>query len=182
MPKKEIDYSKSIIYKIVCKDPEVKECYVGSTTDLTRRRQGHKNTCNNVNDKRSDLYVYRFIRENGGFDNWEVVKIEDYPCENREDLHKRERYNLETLKASLNTVIPSRKEKEQKKEYYLKNRDKFIEYTRKHQKQFYEKAKKHLKEKVMCDCGGKYTYWNLKQHQRTKKHQKWLNNQENDKS
>ena len=30
MPKLEIDYSKAIMYKIVCKDPTIKELYVGS--------------------------------------------------------------------------------------------------------------------------------------------------------
>ena len=32
MPKKEIDYSNTIIYRIVCKDTNITECYVGHTT------------------------------------------------------------------------------------------------------------------------------------------------------
>ena len=175
MPKKEIDYSKGVIYKIVCRNPEVKECYVGSTTDLVRRRYGHKNASSNSNSMNYNLYLYRYIRENGGFDNWDVVKIEDYPCDNHEDLHKRERHYIETLNAKLNMNIPSRKEKEQKKEYYARNRDKLIDYGRRTRNYFYNNMKERLKEKVSCDCGGKYTYWNLKQHQKTKKHQDWLN-------
>ena len=42
MPKKNIDYSKTIIYKIVCKDLAVKDVYVGSTTHFINRKYGHK--------------------------------------------------------------------------------------------------------------------------------------------
>ena len=38
MPKENIDYSKTIIYKIVCKDINIKDCYVGSTTNFTNRK------------------------------------------------------------------------------------------------------------------------------------------------
>ena len=38
MPQKPIDYSKTIIYRIVCKDINIKECYVGSTTDFKGRK------------------------------------------------------------------------------------------------------------------------------------------------
>ena len=42
MPKENIDYSKTIIYKIVCKDIDIEDCYVGSTTDFVRRKSEHK--------------------------------------------------------------------------------------------------------------------------------------------
>ena len=39
MPHKPTDYSKTIIYKIVCKNPEIKNTYVGSTTDFASRKK-----------------------------------------------------------------------------------------------------------------------------------------------
>ena len=42
MPRLPIDYSKTIIYRIVCKNPEIKDCYVGQTTDFTSRKSCHK--------------------------------------------------------------------------------------------------------------------------------------------
>ena len=39
MPKLPIDYSKTIIYKIICCDLNIKDCYVGHTTDFTRRNK-----------------------------------------------------------------------------------------------------------------------------------------------
>ena len=41
MPKKNIDYSKGLIYKIQHEDIE-ELLYVGSTTDITRRKYEHK--------------------------------------------------------------------------------------------------------------------------------------------
>ena len=42
MPKTAIDYSKTIIYKIVCNDLDITDLYVGHTTDFIRRRHHHK--------------------------------------------------------------------------------------------------------------------------------------------
>ena len=36
MPKDSIDYSNTIIYKIYCKNPEIKDIYVGHTTILRK--------------------------------------------------------------------------------------------------------------------------------------------------
>ena len=44
------DYTKAVIYKICCKDVEVKDEYIGSTLDFLKRRQCHKTRCTNEND------------------------------------------------------------------------------------------------------------------------------------
>ena len=140
MPRKEVDYSKAAIYKIVCRDTQIKECYVGSTTDLTRRRYFHKSTSENSNDRRYKFFLYQFIRRNGGWENFDLVKIEDFPCNNKEDLHKRERYWIETLNSSLNRAIPTRTKKEYDKHY-----EKEIKERR---KAYYEENKKSINERV----------------------------------
>ena len=112
MTKIPIDYSKALIYKIVCKDVNIFSCYVGSTTDIIKRRSQHKSACNRINGKLYNIYVYQFIRSNGGWSNWDVVLVEYYPCETKLELLKRERYWIEQLKATLNKVIPSRSQKE----------------------------------------------------------------------
>ena len=61
MPRKEIDYSKTVMYKIVCNDLRVKDLYVGHTTDFTKRKNGHKTNCFNVNSKLFNLKVYKCI-------------------------------------------------------------------------------------------------------------------------
>ena len=65
-----VNYSNSIIYKLCCLDPNIIEIYIGSTTNKYRRKQQHKSSCNSSNGKYYNLYLYQFIRENGGFANW----------------------------------------------------------------------------------------------------------------
>ena len=47
MPKNEIDYYNYIIYKIVCKDSNIKDIYVGHTTNFVQRKYAHKQGCIN---------------------------------------------------------------------------------------------------------------------------------------
>jgi hypothetical protein len=51
MPRKAIDYSRSCIYKISCLDAEIEDVYIGSTTNLVKRRNRHKNACNDPKSK-----------------------------------------------------------------------------------------------------------------------------------
>lgn len=120
MPKTQIDYSKSIIYKLCCKDPEIKDIYIGSTTNFRIRKNGHKTTCNNINSKNYNHRVYKFIRDNGNWENWDMVMIEEYKeCQSKLQLEKKERYYIETLCSTLNMCIPTRTTKE----YLVSSRD-----------------------------------------------------------
>ena len=112
MPKKDVDYSKTIIYKIVCKDLEVKDVYVGSTTNFTQRKHGHKSKYNSNKTHIYNRKVYVMIRKNGGFDNWEMIEIEKYPCEDSNEATTRERYYYELLNASMNSQSPNASNKE----------------------------------------------------------------------
>lgn len=102
-----IDYVKTIIYKICCKNKTMKECYVGHTTNFKQRKIEHKYACCNENSKSYNSKVYSFIRDNGGFDNWEFVEIEKFPCNSKEEAQMRENYWYFNLKATLNTISPS---------------------------------------------------------------------------
>ena len=102
MPKLPTDYSKTIIYKIVCKDINIKDFYVAQTTDFIRRQYKHKYDCNNPNSKKYNKYVYKFIRNNGGWQNWDMIEIEKYNCNGIAGAWERETYWLEELKPTLN--------------------------------------------------------------------------------
>jgi len=97
MPRQEIDYFKTVIYKIVCIDLEIGDCYVGSTTDFRKRKNQHKTHCGTKN-----LKLYQFINSNGGWDNWDMIEIEKFPCMDSNEQRRRERYWIEELKAELN--------------------------------------------------------------------------------
>jgi len=111
------EYINTVIYKIYCKDENINDMYVGHTTNFNLRKNGHKSSCTSENNKYHKLPVYIFIRENGGWDNWQMEEIEKFPCNNYIEASQRERYWLENLKVTLNKVIPSRTKKEWENEH-----------------------------------------------------------------
>ena len=127
MPRKAIDYSNTIIYKLCCNNPNITDVYVGHTTDFTNRKRNHKQSCNNENNKSYNFYVYQFIRENGGWTNWSMIEIEKICCIGSNEACKHERIHLELLKATLNINIPSRTRKETTKIYNDNNKEKLKE-------------------------------------------------------
>ena len=102
MSKKEIDYSNTVFYKIHCKDDAIKDVYVGHTTDFNKRKRQHKQSCVSGENKK----VYRYIRENGGWNNWEMIIIGYNRCENLYDARRIEQEYFESLDATLNSVEP----------------------------------------------------------------------------
>ena len=171
MPKTPINYSNTIMYKLCCKDTNIKDEYVGHTTNKTRRKQDHKDCCNNPNSKKYNRYVYQFIREHGGWENWSMVVIEEHPCENRNKAETRERYWIETLQATLNKVIPTRTDKE----WYEENKEELLKYQQQYREQNREEIKEKKNQKINCECGGKYTNCHKSRHMKSKKHTDYLN-------
>ena len=127
MGRTKTDYSKTQMYKLCCKNKEVKYIYVGHTTNWRNRKNRHKSVC--VNNA-STAKLYKTINDYGGWDNWEMVYIEDFPCENKRQAVKRERELYEELKANLNSIRPyiTREEealekKARDKKYYEENKE-----------------------------------------------------------
>ena len=108
MPKIEIDYANTIIYKIVCNDLNITECYVGHTTNFVQRRNRHRNTCENEKGKKYNYKLYKNIRENGGWENYSMIELEKYPCNDANEARAKEREYYEKLNSSLNSVKPYR--------------------------------------------------------------------------
>lgn len=102
MPKTEIEYANTVIYKIMCKDETIKDVYVGHTTNFVKRKYQHK-TC--ALHKRKGL-VYDFINEHGGWNNWSMIEIEMYPCSCIREAMIRERYYIDNENSTLNLNKP----------------------------------------------------------------------------
>ena len=150
MPRKPIDYSKTVIYKLVHKDDiDNENVYIGSTTDFIKRRYNHKSCCHNQKTQKQKKYQY--INENGGWENWVMIEIEKYPCEDFNEASARERYWYEKLKSTLNDKYPQRStveyskhntEKTQTrcKEWYENNKEHHAEYQKKYRQENREKC------------------------------------------
>jgi hypothetical protein len=153
------------VYKLVCSDVEITECYVGSTTNLRIRKNEHKSCCNNANSKKYNLPVYQFIRDHGGFQNWVMVAVCELEFEARMELNACEREWIENLKATLNRIVPTRTDKE----YRLDNADKKKQYRKDNVVEIKQKAN----QKHECDCGGRYTHSHISEHAKSKHHQEF---------
>ena len=181
MPRTNINYNNTTIYKLCCKDLDISQLYIGHTTDMRKRKNAHKSDCNNEKKKNYNLNVYQFIRENGNWDNWDMIEIERYNAIDGYDASKRERYWVDELKASLNMVIPSRTQKqwyEDNKEYIVEYNKEYCENNKevilKKKKKYYEDNKKitseKSKEKITCECGCKVRKQHLNRHKKSQKH------------
>ncbi len=159
------DYSKANVYKLCCNDTNITDIYIGSSCNLTKRKYHHRSSCNNEKSKKYNMCVYRFIRDNGGWNNWDMIRLEKFSCEDKHEMRQKEREWIEKLKPTLNRNIPNRTKeeyrecnKEKIKEYYQDNKEKFKTSSKKYyednkekileeKKQYYEKNKDKIKQK-----------------------------------
>ena len=93
------------IYRIFCKDANIKNCYVGHTNSFVSRKGQHKYNCHNDKRKHYNYKVYKMIRENGGWDNWNFEIIENIVC-TRKEASEREQYWYNEFQANMNSCIP----------------------------------------------------------------------------
>ena len=192
MPKKPIDYSNTVIYKIVCNDLSITDLYVGQTTDFTKRKSQHKLSCNRSKNRHHDLKVYKTIRDNGGWDNWSMIEIEKFGCQDRNEASARERHWFEVLNAKLNSAYPNRTPSEyrvmnkeaiakHRKEYREENIEEISRKNKMRLRANYAKNKENMlekwrTEKFTCECGSEVLKHIQSKHFRTLKHQVYCAN------
>jgi len=94
------------LYSIRPNNPDDTNLYIGSTVNFNRRKQQHKKA---VNNKRGGTYyciLYRYIRKCGGWDNFTMEKILDYPCETKQQGLLKEKEYIIKHEATLNSIMP----------------------------------------------------------------------------
>jgi hypothetical protein len=111
MPKTDIDYSNTVFYKICCKNPDVKDVYIGHTTNFVQRKHAHKRSCANAKADNYNCKVYNVIREFGGWDNWKMEIIAFRECADHYEARKVEQQYFEEYNATLNSIEPMPKQK-----------------------------------------------------------------------
>jgi hypothetical protein len=174
MPKTPMDYSNTVIYKLVCNDLNVTDCYVGHTTNFVKRKYGHKLNCHTEYRKHYHLKVYQTIRANGGWENWSMIQIEAYPCNSLQEATARERYYYELLKPTMNHNCPGRSATESQKEYYKINAETIRAKQAQYSKEYYKINYETIRAKYNCECGGRYTHGHRARHFDSAKHKKYI--------
>jgi hypothetical protein len=153
-------YENGKIYKLI--SDEMKEIYIGSTClSLAKRMYHHRGDYKQYKlGKRG--YITSFELFELGF--VDIVLIENYSCNSKEELHARERYWIEKNKNKcVNKLIPNRTHKE----YLTVHREKILKYN----KTYNDSRKDKRSMRVFCNwCKGSYTFANKDNHMRTTKH------------
>jgi hypothetical protein len=190
MPKTAIDYSKTQIYKLKHKDDYNDEnIYVGHTTNWVKRKYHHNWCCKSENNKEYGEKKYKYIRENGGWDEWIMDWIENYPCNNEREAQAREQYHIDLNNSRLNEVrafTTQEEHRERRREYKEENKEKLKEDNknwyennkgnhRQKAKKWYDNNQDKVKEKITCECGCIDLKYGLKRHITSKKHIEGLN-------
>ena len=146
-----------IIYKICCDDlPDFN--YIGSTKSFRNRKSSHKKDYNKGDTKK----IYTTIRENGGWDNWRMVILEDMGAVERTQARIKEQEYRVNLNANMNSINCFRSEedlKKQQKKYY--------------NKQYYQNNKNKMFE---CECGRTIKYTGKSEHKNSLFHKKYISN------
>ena len=97
----DVKFKKFVIYKISHLDSD--NSYIGSTCNFSSRKSHHKKNVSNKVAKSYWSRLYRFIRDNGGFEAFKMEIIDSYPCNTHSAGKLREQHFIDLLSPSLNS-------------------------------------------------------------------------------
>lgn len=100
---KEYFSTNYIIYMWKSLNENDKNIYIGSTIDFDKRKEEHIRACNDVNSVNYKFYIYDYIRNHGGINNWEMLIVDKFYAENTREAEKMEQYYINTMMPSLNS-------------------------------------------------------------------------------
>jgi predicted GIY-YIG superfamily endonuclease len=123
----------AVIYLILCRLENIQDFYLGTTTNMYNRTTSHINS-------KDKSYLYKFVKDNGGWDNFYFEVLENI---DNEKMFETEGVYIELMKPSLNTYHNKRlnlnsqyyKRKDEpkyrayQKQYYENNKEKYREAT-----------------------------------------------------
>ena len=146
---KEYNY---IFYTFICNDPNITDCYVGSTKAFRERKRRHKSNCNLETASSHNVKIYQTIRANGGWNNWEMKPIDTKLC-TKLQARIHETKLMEERQTTLNmckAYVSEEQRKEQKKEHdkkrYEQHKDKILEQQKEYQQKNRDKLNAHQNE------------------------------------
>ena len=141
-----------IMYKIQPLNHELNFSYIGHTSMFNKRKNQHqKNTTNSKDRKHYHLKVYQTIRDNGGWDAWEMIEIEKYKCSTKLEARMREQQLIIDNNANINTLkafITEEERKKKKQEITNKYKAEHVELIKEQQQKYKQDHKDIIKEQM----------------------------------
>ena len=177
-------YMNGKIYSI--RSYQTDKIYIGSTVQpLHKRLFKHRNGYKHRTTNKKNMSSFEIIK----FDDNYIELIEDYPCDNKNQLHRREGELIrQNISNAVNRLIAGRTHEE----YYAepenkirkavnarKNYDLNIDAKKEYGRDYYESNKKEIQkhrseDKYICACGSSLRTDSTPRHVLTTKHQKYL--------
>jgi hypothetical protein len=152
------DYSKGKVYKIVVDTEMEYKPYIGSTCEsLSRRMSEHRS---NYKRKGKNISSHELF-DKFGVENCKIILLEEYPCENREQLMMKERewfdkieccnkkrpYNSPEEKIELDKKCKKKyAETHDRKEYFEINKERFSQQKKEYREANRDKISQQRKE------------------------------------
>ena len=157
-------YEKGKIYKIV--DVGYTKCYIGSTCEslskrMGRHRQNYRRYLNGKDDRFTSFYMFDEV----GVENCKVELVEAYPCNNKEELQRREGFYIKNTEC-VNKTVPLRTWKE----WYDDNREENLRKFKSYHENHKDEIKQRKATKINCECGDVITKNHMRIHVQTKRH------------
>jgi hypothetical protein len=147
----EDEYTFSM-YKICPKNKDLNFCYIGQTTNFDQRQHQHKrNTYCETDKKHYHLKHYEVIRQNGGWDEWEMIEIEKLIGKTNLEARMREQELIDEHGANLNSLkayISEEERKNLKKQITEKYREENKELLKEQTKKYKEDHKEIISEQM----------------------------------
>ena len=177
-------YARSKIYKIISEGTD--QIYIGSTTQsrLSKRFSGHKSAHKNqeVNHK----YVSSFALLDRG--NCQIVLVEDFVCNNKDQMRAREQHHIDLNKAicvNNRRAIDLRTDEQKKADkqaYYEENKEAILAYQVQYHAENREANNACMlatnSQRIQCACGAHIQKGGVFTHKRTQKHMRWVARQQ----
>ena len=164
----------------------------------------HRDSLENINSKSKNFPLYKCMQENGGYDNWQVIILDEIFCNNSREAEEVEQKYIDLFKSDLNgkRAFLSNEERIKKKleitqnwrkdnqehvlnyakNYYNDNKkeilEKKVEYGKKYRENYKNAIIERRRKKQTCGCGATFNHFQQQRHFRTEKHKNWLKCQE----
>jgi len=173
-----MEFQHGKIYTI--RSHQTNRYYIGSTNHKTLAQRLGKHRGNYkeyLNKTRRYVSSFEILQYNDHY----IELLEIYPCNTKDELHRREGELIRQFKSDVvNIIIPGNRtieqRAEQKKQYRLGN----IVHVKEQKKQYRldnkEHIKEHKKQTILCECGLSINKDHKSTHLKTNKHTTNINN------
>ena len=165
-------FENAKIYKIVDNTSDM--IYVGSTCKTLQQRLKEHESCYKRFKVGKQHFITSFkILENN---DYKIELVEHYSCNNKQELNLKEGKIIKQFRNDKLNIVNKYVTGRTDAEYYQDNNDKIKELHSQYRQNNRNLINENAKQKHICLCGGKFSQCHKARHEKTKKHQNYINN------